>query len=426
MDTRIFAGSTVSVLLIFVWFIPVSAAQPGAERLNFHQALEQAYQHNPKMVEARKSIEASKGSLITARTFQNPEAELEFGGFKKDEDGERNTNLNSIEVRQPLDPVGVRFLKSKIASNQVHIQNETLRSAWALVYLQVRESYSRTILNIKELELAEDNLNAMRQFFGRVQERYQAGQALKNDFQRAKIELLQSQQAYLAAEKSLKTDKARLNLALGRSLETEFEVEEKLEEENLQTSIETLKSMALANRPDIKIAALELDSRKKNLFKEQLNRLPSYFLGFKRVDEIEGDDDYAFLVGVSIPFWNLNQGEVRKAKAEMEAQVTRSQAVTNEALFDVYQAYLEAELAQKQFELSKRSLEESNELQRLANLRYSEGEIDFLNYLDQIQTARQSKADYYEGLFHLSRSISALEASINSSLRQEDFFNEKF
>ena len=238
--------------------------------------------------------------------------------------------------------------------------------------------------------------------------------------------MLQAQHAYLTAEKNLKTDKARLNLALGRPLETEFEVEEKLEEENLQTSLETLKSVALANRPDIKIATLELDSKKKNLFKELLNRLPSYFLGFKRTDEVDGKDDYAVLVGLSIPLWNLNQGEVKKAKAEMEAQMTKSEAVTNEALFDVYQGYLEAELAQKQFELSKKSLEEANELLRLANLRYSEGEIDFLNYLDQIRTAMQSKINYYEGLFQLSRSISALEASIYSSLRQEEFFNEKF
>jgi len=413
-------------VVLMVVFTVSAIAETNIERLNFMTSLELAFEHNPQMIEARKAIESSKGDLITTRALENLEAELEIGGLKKNEDGERNTNLNSIEIKQPLDPIGVRFLRNKIASNQVHIQNETLRSTWASVYLQVRESYSRIILNIKELELTEDNLNAMRQFFGRVQERYQAGEALKNDFQRAKIELLQAQHAYLAAEKTLKTDKARLNLVLGRSLETEFEVEEKLEEENLHTSIEKLKSMALANRPDIKIAALELDSKKKNLFKEELNRLPSYFLGFKHADEAEGDDDYAVLVGLSIPLWNFNQGEVKKAKAEMEAQMTRSQAVTNEALFDVYQTYLEAELAQKQFELSKKSLEEANELMRLANLKYSEGEIDFLNYLDQIKTARQSKVNYYEGLFHLSRSISALEALIYSSLRQEEFFDEKF
>lgn len=402
-----------------------SMAEPMKEKLNFATSLELAFEHNPQMIEAGKAIESSKGDLLTARTLKNPEAELEFGGLKKNEDGEQNTNLDSIEIKQPFDPLGVGFLKSKIASNQVTIQSESLRSAWAAVYLQVRETYSKNILDIKELELAQDNLNAMRQFFGRVQQRYQSGQAFKNDFQRAKIELLQAEHAYLAAEKNLKTNQARLNLILGRPMETEFDIEEKLREEDLQVSIENLKSIALANRPDIKIANLEMDSKNKNLMKEQLNRLPSYFVGFKRINEAE-KDDYAVLVGISLPFWNLNQGEVKKAKAEKKAQMVRSEAVKNEALFNVYEAYLDAELSQKQFELSKKSLEEANELLRLANLRYSEGKIDFLNYLDQIKTATQAKVNYYEGLFQLSRSISVLEASIYSSLRQEDFFNEKF
>ncbi|MBP9855152.1 MAG: TolC family protein [Candidatus Omnitrophica bacterium] len=415
----------IFIFLNLFLIVPLMADEVN-EPLTLEEALSLAHQHNPHMIQAEKAIDGSQGELITARAWANPELEAEIGGFKGNEDEEGNTRLSSVEVRQPFDPIGARFFRRKIASNQVHIQNETLRSTWASVYLQVRESYSKIVLDIKKLELTEENLNAMRQFFGRVQERYQAGQVLKNDFQRAKIELLQSQQDYLEAAKNLKTEKARLNLALGRSLETEFDVEEKLLEENLQTSVEKLKSIALANRPDIKVANLELDSKKNNLFKEQSNRLPSYFLGLKRAEEVEGEEDYAVLIGVSIPLWNLNRGEVKKARAEMEAQATRNKAITSEALFEVYQAYLEAELAQKQFELSKKSLEESNELQRLANLRYSEGEIDFLNYLDQIRTARQSKANYYEGLFHLSRSISALEASINSSLRQEEFFNEKF
>lgn len=410
-----------SVFILFSCTFSVTA-ETKQERLNFKEALELAFDHNPQMVEARSAIEAARGDLLTARTLHNPEAELEFGN-KEDDNGKRDTS--SIEVKQPFDPIGVWFFKQKIASNQVRIQDQALRSAWASVYHHVRETYSKIILDQKRLELAEDNLNAMRQFFGRVQQRYQSGQVFKNDFQRAKIELLQTEHNYLAARKDLSTERARLNLALGRPMETEFELDEKLKEERLLTSIDQLKELALANRPDIKMADLELDSKKKNAAKEQLSRLPSYSVGFRRSDE-EFEEEYAVVVGISLPIWNLNQGEVKKANALKAAQIVKTQAVKDAAMFNVYEAYLDAELAQKQFELSKKSLEESSELFRLANLRYSEGKIDFLNYLDQIKTATQAKVNYYEGLFHLSRTMSALEASIYASLRQEDFFNEKF
>lgn len=408
----VFFGGAVSI-----------SADTERERLNFKEALEQAFDHNPSMVAARQAVESADGDLITVRTLQNPEAELEFGGFKKDANDERDVKLSSFEIKQPFDPIGVWFFKQKIASNQVKIGRETLRSTWSDVYQRVREVYSRVILNQKRQELAEDNLKVMRQFFARVQQRYQSGEALKNDFQRAKIEMLDAEHGFLLARKELASDRARLNLALGRPMETPFEVDEQLKEERLLLSIDQLKAMALANRPDIRIAGLELDSKNKNVVKEQLNRLPSYSVGFRRIDE-DDEDDYAIVVGISLPLWNLNQGEVKKAKAEKAAQTVKSEAVKEEAMFAVYESYLEAELAQKQFEISRKSLDEANELFRLANLRYSEGKIDFLNYLDQVRTAAGAKVKYYEGLFELSRSMSALEASIYASLRQEEFFNE--
>jgi cobalt-zinc-cadmium efflux system outer membrane protein len=417
-------------LAMFILVQPVLAAQiqheaNALEVLSFRSSLEQAYHHNPQMVEARQIINISKGDVITARTFKNPEAELEFGGFKKNSDGERNVNLNSIEIKQPFDPLGVRFLQGMIAKEHVKIKEESLRAIWMKVYLDLGQIYAEIILHKKQIELSKQNLESMRQFFSRVQLRYSSGQVLKNDFQRAKIELLRAENDFLSAEKELKTNKAQLNLLLGRPMTTDFDITDELKEEELKLTFEELKEIGFRNRPDIKIADLETDQKKKNLIKEHLNRLPSYYVGFKRIDETD-KDDYAILLGISLPIWNLNQGEVKKAKAEKEIQEQRAKTIREMASFEIYEAYLTAELHHQQLDIAKKSLEEADELLRLANLRYSEGKIDFLNYLDQIRTGTLSKVNYFRALFNLSRSISGLEVFISQSLRQEGFLNEKF
>ncbi len=413
MPIFIYRGIPLVFLSIVLLAQAVAAQSPQAqsnpaEELDFKAVLELAFEHNPKVVEARKMIEVSQGDLITARTFKNPEAELEFG------------DVDSIEIKQPFDPLGTQFLAAKMASNQVKIQQEDFKSVWSAVYVDVRQAYAQIILRNKILELAQDNLNTMRQFFSKVQIRYQSGQALKNDFQRAKIELVKAENDYLLAQKELRIDKARLNLLLGRAMDIDFNIKEDIKEDVLKISFAALKQMALEKRPDIKIAGLELDNAQQHHAKEQLSRMPSYFIGFKRSDEA-GKDDYALLVGISVPLWNLNQGEVKKAKAHKEAQMVRTEAVKNEAVFNVYDAYLTVELNQQQLELFKKSLEEANELLGLANLRYGEGKIDFLNYLDQIRTATGAKVNYYKALFDLGFSVTTLEASIYSSLRQEEF-----
>jgi outer membrane protein TolC len=408
------------VLFLVIQFSIPAFATDSTERLDFSRALNLAFDHNPQMVQAKNLIEFSKGDLITARSLQNPEAELEFGGFKKNEDGKRNAKLSSIEIRQPFGPLGVKFLESKIASKNVKIQKEEFKAVWADVYTKVRDSYLSVLLKEKKLELAQKNLDLMRQFFNKVQLNFNSGKALKNDFQRARIELLKAEGEYLASQRDLKINRAQLNLVLGSPMETDFDIAENIQPEQLSKSLEELKSIALKQNPHIKSADLELQSAQANLAKEQLNRLPSFFLGFKRTDEGE-NKDYAVLGGISLPIWNLNQGEVKKAKAQKDIQQSKFEATKQEIAFDVYQAFLNADLNQKQVDLLKKSLEEADELIRLANLGYSEGEINFISYLDQVKTAVTTRVAYYEGLFNLNSSISELEKLIYASLRGEDY-----
>ena len=390
------------------------------ETLTLEKALSLAYENNPSMIEAAKAVDAAKGDLITARAFSNPEVEFEIGGLKKNELGERKTNLDSFEVRQGFDPPGVRGKKNKIARNEVLIQQEAVKAAWSQVYAETRGIYSQIILNKKELELTSENLSILRQFFSRVQQRFQSGQALKNDVQRAKIELLDAENSYLFAEKELKINKARLNLLLGRAMDNLFEIEEELKDEELRLDLQELTREAFSKSPAIKSEDLALNLKAANLTKEELSRLPSPFVGFQRTTE-EYENDSSLVVGFSIPLWNLNQGEVKKAQAEKDAQTAKTQAAKRELAFSVFEAYLNAELTHRQLELLKKSLEEANELLSLANLRYSEGEIDFINFLDQVKTAAQTRIKYYQGLFSLNKAINELEKTVYVSVRKEEY-----
>lgn len=411
----------IFIILILIYFSPPSFGQEAAENhpLAFKEALQTAYENNPRMIEARKTIQAAQGDLITTRTLLNPEMEAEIGGLKKNEEGERKGSLETVSIVQPFEPPGVRELKTKIAKNEVKITQEALKSVWSNVYSEVRSAYMKIILGKKKLELAQDNVSTMRQLFSNVQIRFQSGQGFKNDLQRAKIELLKAENDYLTAEKEIKIDRGRLNLLLGRSLDIPFDIKEELKVEDLKLDLKKLMGLAF-KRPDLKIEQLRTDSKNKNLMKEQLNRLPSFSVGFQKTNS-DYDKDYAALVSVSIPLWNLNQGEVKKAKAQKEIQEVRLHVVEKEIGFDVYQAYLNAETSQKQVEFLKESVEEANEFIRLADLNYREGEIDFINYRDQVKTAAETKVRYYEGIFNLDQSISELERAIYGSLREGEF-----
>jgi cobalt-zinc-cadmium efflux system outer membrane protein len=415
MNKKLLVFSVITVLLMSV--IPKVSAE---EALTLEKALSFAYKNNPRMVDALKAVDWAKGELITSRSLSNPEAEFEISGLKKNEEGERDPHLGGFEVRQGFDLPVILGVNGRISKHQVSAQEESIKIVWQQVYGEIRQAYTHVILDKKTQELASEKLNIMRQFYSQVQQQFQSGKALKNDLQRAKLELLNAENETLAVEKEIKADKAKLNILLGRAMETPFEIEEELKDEELVLDLNELIQTALSRSPLIKNQEFILASKESNLSKEQLKRLPSPFVGFKRTNE-DYDNDYAAVVGFSVPLWNLNQGEVKKARAEKEAQAVKVEAVKREASFGAFEAYLNAELAHRQFELQKKSLEEANELFHLANLKYSEGEINFLSYLDQVKAATETRVRYYEGLFNLTKAITELEKSVYMSVRQEGY-----
>lgn len=383
-------------------------------------ALSGAYADNPQVTEARKSVDAARGELLTARALPAPGIEFEIGGLKANESGKRDATLDTVSVMQEFEPLGVWGQKTKIAGIEVAAREASVRGVWSEAYLAVRERYARIILDKKKLEVSGENLTILRQFCSKVELRFQSGKALKDEMQRARIELLQSETAYLAAEKELKVDKARLNLLLGRPADTPFDVREELKEEKMEFDLRTLTALAMERRPDIRREALALDAKNEELTMAQLKRLPSPFVGYERVTT-DYENDSTIRLGMTMPLWGFNQGEVRKAAAQKEAQAVKTAAVKREAAFEVYEAYLDAELFRRKIELLKKGLEEANELLRLADLRYSAGEIDFLNFLDQVRKATETRISYYEGLCELSNAISRLEKTVYASLRKESY-----
>lgn len=411
-----------ALLFLFVFYSGISSLQAfsSKEVLDLNQALTIAYQQNPRIVQARKAIEGSHGDLITEKTWANPKLETEISGLRRNEEDSRKGYLGLISVKQSFDPPGVRSIGKKIKKNEIVIQQQLLKAVWSEVYFEIRSVYAKLILNEKELELNQSNLKSMRQFFSDVQVRYQSGQALKNHVQRAKIELLKAESDYLRIENDLDIDKAKLNLLLGRRRDVLFEIKDNLKEEQLVLNLEQLIEIALSKRPEMKIEETVLDSKKKDVIKEKLSRLPSYALGFQMSDD-EIEKDYAVVVEVSLPLWNFNQGAVQRSKSQWEEQEVKMEAMRDEIAFEVYAAYKDAQLAVKQLGLHKQSLSAANEMFRLAGLRYGEGHIDFLNYLDQLLASWDSKMRYYQGLYQLNHNVNKLEKAVYSSLRDEVF-----
>lgn len=400
------------IVLIFIInvFFGMSIGQAEEKGLTLSEALSIAYDQNPEMRIARKNIEALKGNKVTQSAFYGPQVRVDIGGFKSQEiNGEKvdpDKEIGEYEIIQPFDAPGVRILRSGIASDTLRIGETALIESWAGVYQRVKNAYAAVLFAQESLSVFDSNLNAARQFRDSVEQRFQSNKASKSENIRARIEVLKSETEILEARKELSRSQTALNLLLGRPIHAPIRLEGKLRYEVIEIAHD--EEEALLRRPEVEAQRLRLEAAKKDRLKSRLSFLPEPFIGF-RGTRADYDNDYSVLVGAKLPLWDFNLGAIKEKSARAEIEKIRLEAVRGEISDEVHEATLELELAVKKFETQKKATEEGNELLKSASLQYQEGEMSFLQYLENLKTVKEVTLSYFDALRNYNEKLTDYE-----------------
>jgi outer membrane protein TolC len=417
---------TIKKMLVLLFGVAFSVGYPcvargaGEESLRLQDVLRLAYVNHPRMQTAKQDISAAKGRWIQAEALPDPEVLFDVGGLKEHvkNDGDRQirkANLDVAAFEQPLDPLGTRFLRGRMAWDEVKIAKGSLELTWASVRQEVIGIYADILTSEKALEIAKENLGATRQLLARVEARYQSGSALQSDVLRSKIEVSRGESDVLVAEKNLRISNGELNLALGRSVESPLRLSDDLAYDSLQFQYSQVMSRAVEKRADIRNESIRLKTKQKGFLSALLKViLPKMGIGIERITT-DYDNDTAVLLKASYPVWGFNFGEVREAKAEKEKQQIVLEALKREVGLEAYAAFLETDLADKQVALQRKALDAANELLRQITSRYETGEAPFWVYLENLKTIKEIRLAYFNALKNYKEKVAELERVIQAT-----------
>ncbi len=388
--------------------------------LTLNQLLKIAYEKNPQMIEAKKMREVQKGKSFRKKMLENPQAEISYGGLKKNEDGKRKTNMDSFAVKQPLGAFGTKFIDGQIASTEITIADHHVDLVWSRVCAATARLYARILSWQKAVEITRNNLDTTRQFFTLVENRFHSGDALKSELTRARIEVFQAENDVLVKQKDLNILKGELNLVLGRGLEEPLTLDDPTRDEEFSQKYESLLVKAVNNRPDVKIAEGELRIAGKNVTHSYLETIfPDITVGFERTME-DFENDSSILLEFSYPLWGFNAGEVKEARAQKEKQSATLDALKQKVSLDVYTAFAQAEIAAKQMDIQRKAIEEANELLSQITSNYQAGEISFNVFLDHLKIVQQIRLAYWDALSQYREKLAELQMAAGETAQPEE------
>jgi len=349
------------------------------------RVLELFSQQSPQALAARAQIAVTREELRGRALYANP-------SFVYSREAAGYTEFFQGEVALPLSR-RIGLLRQSVAPGVAAAEADAAASVWQL-RVEVRLAFYHLLAHQAREAVLDDAARQLQDVIRILEAREQEGEGSRYDRLRG-----QREQVELATEKTA----ARAEAARARSRLLEFlpagtavaGVEGVVEPAAPPPVLEELNAKALAARAEFRAAAQRFE--RLVLEEKAAERLrypePVVAAGLKRADAgartLSGP-----VVGVTvpIPWFNRGQQEVARLQAERSQLEARRRALEHQVRAQVTGAHESLRLKTDNLAAYRGRLGESgDELLRIAQTAYQEGEAGILELLDALRLSRQSR-----------------------------------
>jgi cobalt-zinc-cadmium efflux system outer membrane protein len=350
----------------------------------------------------------ARADLIEAKMLPNPVFSLLFPIGPK---------LLETDLNIPVEALWQRPGRVAAAKIDVRTLSEDLVQDGLGLIRDVQTTYAELWLAQQQVRFATEDVQLRAQMAEFAQAQLKAGDISGLAASEARVNSLQAADAARASSKEADILRHRLNNLLGLvSNDVKYEILPLETAPRTDVSIDELLKTALAARPDLRGAELEIEAAGKRLGWEK-SKVYNFITIIDGKDE--GQDSLTVGPGLEaeIPIFNQNQGGIARARAEMEQAARQYEAVRQNIMLQVRQAYTEYVSAHEQFDIWNNQIVPSlaktlDETQKSL----AAGEVPYLYVLvakEKLVEARMRKAELAA---NLHRSAAQLDYSVGKRM----------
>ena len=427
------------------------------ERLTMQGAVDALIARNLSLMAARYNVDLFRAQRVAAALKPEPTvvvsttqltlprvlAHPKYAGLAVADNSVLNTQF-SVDVEKLVERGGKRELRIAQADIESEIAEAQLSNELRRQTFDLKQAFLSAVLARENLRVFRDNLRdfgrMQRVFTAQVNEGYTAGV----DLRRIGLELVElegsvsiAQTAYVEGVRDV------LNLigdgeheSLGgapAAVRTSavdapaFDVGGSMQDDGLDllagdltagqlnVEIEEIRTLAIANRPDLRATRLELDAADAALKLAEAGRTRDVTVG---AQYLRSGPDNAVGIALGVPLTTgrraavaVEQANAMKLQAEVRLRQMRAQVLT-----DVEKAFVAYRISRDRLRLfDGRILRQASEVRDIEQVAYQEGARGLLNFLDAQRVYNQTLVSYNEALHAFATSVYQLESATGTS-----------
>lgn len=389
----------------------ILSSETGVHRMTLVQAEQSFLKNNLELLAAKFNIEASKGEILQAALWDNPELYLE-------------QNVYNWKTHRYFDIS--RKGESIIQVQQLFVMGDKRRKRVQLARLntQVSEYQFYNLLRSLRAELRTDFLALfyMRRILGvynrsidsiRFTTQYAEKSFLDRDILLTEVLRLKSILFKLESDRSdllndISQREAKLQILLNDpdfykdNMQFEFLVDEEqtMKSRPSDWNLESIYQQAFQNRPDLRAAKVEIQMAEVNLALQEAQKIPDLTLGanWDRAGNYI-NNYYGVSASIKLPVLNQNQGNIRKAMGDLSAKKVQYQSLEKQVENEIRVAFKRAEEKDRLYrDFRGKFAEQYRDLAALMTENYRKRYLSILEF-----------ADFYETYLNSLREIVRLE-----------------
>jgi outer membrane protein, heavy metal efflux system len=410
-------------VLCFSWalFLVTSASRaqtPASEQktITLEELQQMALQSNPTFAQAAANIQAAEGRKKQAGLYPNPTVgyqgeQIRGGSFHGGEEG--------FFVQQDIVLGGKLGLNRKIFDQELKQAETEAEEQKLRVLTNVRMFYIQALAAQQTLELRQNLSKLTNDAVETSHQLANVGQADAPDVLESEVEAQQAQLAVALAEQNQQRVWKALGAVVGNPSLPLMKLEGKLED-TPRVNADELVEKIVNESPAVKIAELGVKRAEAALAREKREPIPNLQLragmeqNGERLSEPRGTavglQGFAN-VGVTIPIFNRNQGNIAAAKAEAERakrEVERVKLLLRERAASVGQTYTFSQTAVDRYK--DQIIPRAQKAYEMYSKKYQQMAAAYPQVLIAQRTLMQLEVSYMNALESFATSSLALQS----------------
>lgn len=345
----------MSILTLLLIASTTSAQTDTRIQLSLSDAEKRFVQNNYQLIAQQYQTDQAYADVITARLFDNPEISYENLLYnpetKRILGTSRAYGQYQASLSQMIKLARKRNKNIQLATTGVKLAEYQYFDLMRTLRFNLRSTFYKTYYNQQSAKVYEEQLNSLKLLLTANEQQLKLGNIALKDIIRIKSLLYTLQGEYSNIMNDIEDSKTEIKLMTNLPANADLELMVSTEEEQKyllnKQAYQNLLDSARHNRADLKLAKTEVSYATQNLKLQKANAIPDIELSLSYDLKGSYPDNYTGIgIKLPIPFFNRNQGEIKKARIAIqvgEIQVQQQEAILENEVYNSYTSALRTE-----------------------------------------------------------------------------------